>query len=145
MSSTPIRQAGPLLATILAWCAEHPWNGEDLRYDDVTFQQHTADDGTRTVSVLGEVPHVMAASTELLEVADPELVSFENGLLVLNVQPAKLLYRPLYVSRRADCVVFRRVCTRCHGSRKVPDWTNWNHEYGEPRPKPCPECERWPQ
>jgi hypothetical protein len=32
------------------------------------------------------------------------------------------------------------VCPRCHGSRKVPDWTNWNTEYGEPRPKPCPDC-----
>jgi len=42
-------------------------------------------------------------------------------------------------------VVFRRVCTRCHNLRKVPDWGNWNEEYGEPRPKPCPECAEWPQ
>lgn len=141
----PVQQAGPLLSAVLTWCAEHPWSGKDLHYDDVTFQQRTAEDGTCTVSVLGDVPHVMAASTEILEAADPELVSFENGLLVLNVQPAKLLYQPLYVARAAQSVVFRRVCARCHGFRKVPDWTNWNHEYGEPRPKPCPECLEWPQ
>jgi hypothetical protein len=31
-------------------------------------------------------------------------------------------------------------CTRCRGSRRVPDWTDWNEHYGEPRPKPCPDC-----
>lgn len=31
-------------------------------------------------------------------------------------------------------------CGTCHGSRQVPDWASWNAEYGEPRPKPCPDC-----
>lgn len=31
-------------------------------------------------------------------------------------------------------------CPRCRGLRQVPDWSNWNQEYGEPRPKPCPDC-----
>lgn len=145
MSSTPVRQAGPLLSAVLAWCAEHPWDGEDLRCNDVTFQRHTADDGVRTVSVLGDVPHVMAASTELLEAAGPASVSFDRGLLRLNVVP-ELLYEPLYVSWRADCVVFRRVCTRCHGLRKVPDWSQGlDPVYGEPKGKPCPDCEGWPR
>lgn len=142
--TAPVRQAGPLLSAVLAWCAGHGWDGEDLRCNDVTLQRHTADDGVRTVSVLGDVPHVMAASTELLEAADPALVSFDRGLLRLNVVP-ELLYEPLYVWCRADVVVLRRVCTRCHGSRKIPDWANWNEEYGEPRPKPCPECLEWPR
>lgn len=141
--TAPVQQAGPLLAAVLACCAENPYDGADLEPDDVTFQQQLV--GTeRVVSVLGDIPDVMAVSVELLDAFDPDLVSFERELLVLNVVP-RLLYRPLYVSRRADCVVFRRVCARCHGSRKVPDWTNWNHEYGEPRPKPCPECQEWPR
>lgn len=32
-------------------------------------------------------------------------------------------------------------CERCKGHGVVPDWSNWNEAYGEPRPKPCPECE----
>lgn len=34
----------------------------------------------------------------------------------------------------------RPSCRRCGGRRKVPDWSNWNEEYREPRPKPCPDC-----
>lgn len=143
MTNPPVRQAGPLLSAILAYCVEHPYVGDDLEPEDVTFQQTMV--GTeRIVSVLGDVPHVMGVSAELLDVVDPHLVSFDRGLLTLDVVP-RLLYRPLYVSWRADVVVLRRVCTRCYGSRKVPDWTNWNEEYGEPRPKPCPECEEWPR
>lgn len=143
MSSIPVRRAGPLLSEILAYCAEHPYTGNDLELGIVTFQQTMV--GTeRVVSVLGDVPQVMGMTMDLLDAADQDLVSFDRGRLVLNVVP-KLLYEPLYVGRRAEYIVFRRVCTRCHNSRKIPDWTNWNHEYGEPRPKPCPECLEWPQ
>lgn len=31
-------------------------------------------------------------------------------------------------------------CSRCKDRGYVPDWTNWNQAYGEPHPKPCPEC-----
>jgi hypothetical protein len=31
-------------------------------------------------------------------------------------------------------------CTRCKGHGVVPDWSNWNEAYGEPHPKPCPDC-----
>lgn len=31
-------------------------------------------------------------------------------------------------------------CPRCKGHGVVPDWSNWNEAYGEPRPKPCPDC-----
>jgi hypothetical protein len=144
VTSPPIRQAGPLLSAILAHCAENPYTGDDLEPDGLTVKQQMV--GTeRAIRVLGVVPHVVYVSVELLEAADPELVSFERGLLMLNMSPDRLLYEPLYIGRRADCVVFRRVCSRCHGSRKVPDWTNWNQEYGEPRPKPCPECLEWPR
>lgn len=111
---------------------------------DLTMQQQMV--GTeRIVSVLGDAPKVMQVSVDLLEAVDPELVSFERGLLVLNVVP-RLLYEPLYVGHRADVVVFRRVCTRCHGLRKVPDWSQGlDPVYGEPKGKPCPECLGWPQ
>lgn len=144
MSSAPVRQAGPLLSAVLAHCAENPYTGDDLEPGVITFRQ-TMVGSERAIGVLGDVPHVIHMTMDLLDVADPELVSFERGLLTLNVSPDKLLYAPLYVGRRAGCVVFRRVCSRCHGSRKVPDWTNWNEEYGEPRPKPCPECLEWPR
>jgi hypothetical protein len=138
------RQTGPLLLQILAWCAAHPYVGEDLEPGDITFQQdYDHADGTRTVSVLGEAPQVMAASVNLLEAVDQDLVSFDRGLLVLNVTP-RLLYRPLYVGRRADCVVFERVCALCHNSRKMPDWSQGlDSVYGEPRAKPCTECATW--
>jgi len=32
-------------------------------------------------------------------------------------------------------------CQTCRGRRVVPDWKNWNHAHGEPRPKPCPDCQ----
>jgi len=32
------------------------------------------------------------------------------------------------------------VCDRCKDRGYVPDWANWNTYYGEPNPKPCPEC-----
>lgn len=31
-------------------------------------------------------------------------------------------------------------CGQCMGRGIVPNWQDWNHEYGEPRPKPCPDC-----
>lgn len=143
MSSIPVRRAGPLLSEIVAYCAEHPYTGNDLELGVVTCQQTMV--GTeRVVSVLGDVPQVMGMTMDLLDAVDQNLVSFDHGRLVLNVVP-KLLYEPLYVGRRAEYIVFRRVCTRCHNSRKIPDWTNWNEEYGEPRPKPCLECLEWPQ
>lgn len=144
MSSAPVRQAGPLLSAVLAHCAEHPYTGGDLELEDVTFQQTMV--GTeRIVSVLGDVPHVMGVSVELLDVVDPHLVSFDRGLLRLNVSPTMLLYEPLYIGWRADIVMFRRVCTRCHGLRKVPDWSQGlDPVYGEPQGKPCPECLDWP-
>lgn len=144
MTTTPTRQAGPLLSAVLAYCAEHPYTGGDLEPGVLTFQQTMV--GTeRVISVLCEVPEVMEAATDLLDAADQELVSFERGLLVLNVVP-RLLYQPLYIGRRAEAVVFRRVCTRCHNSRKVPDWSRGlDPVYGEPKGKPCPECLEWSQ
>jgi len=136
-----VKQAGALLTEVIAYCLEHPYGGEDLAIGDITFQQHYNDaDGTRTVSVLGDAPDVIGVSTVLLEHGDPQFMTFRNGLLELNVQPRRLLYQPLYFGRSAEAVMFRRVCPRCLGRRKVPDWQNWNTEYGEPRPKPCPEC-----
>jgi hypothetical protein len=125
MTTVPMRQAGTLLAEVLAWCAENPWGGGDLTPGDLTLQQHyTAEDDTRTVSTLGAVPEVVAISVELLEKADPQLLKFDDcGLLTFDVQPERLLYEPLYVGWRAESVVFRRVCTRCHNSRIVPDWS----------------------
>ncbi len=31
-------------------------------------------------------------------------------------------------------------CGTCKGHGYVPDWSNFNPEFGEPRPKPCPTC-----
>jgi hypothetical protein len=139
VTTTPTGQAGPLLSAVLVYCAEHPYADGDLEPGVLTFQQTMV--GTeRVVNVLGDVPDVMEAATELLDAADPQLVSFERGLLVLNVVPL-LLYRPLYVGRRADTVVFRRVCATCYDSRKVPDWSRGlDPVYGEPKGKPCPDC-----
>ena len=147
MTVTPARPAGTLLTEVLAWCAEHPWNGGDLPIGDLTFQQHyDAETDTHTVSVLGTPPQVMAASVDLLEQADPQFLKFDRGLLVIDVQPERLLYEPLYVGWRAEMVVFRRVCTRCHNSRKIPDWSHGlDPVYGEPKGKPCPECLEWPR
>ena len=146
MSTSLTQPAGPLLTEVLAWCADHPWTGGDLSVGDLTCQQHyDAETNTRTVSVLGAPPQVMAVSVDLLEQADPQFLKFDRGLLAINVLPERMLYEPLYVGWRAELVVFRRVCTRCHNSRKVPDWGNWNEEYGEPRPKPCPVCAEWPR
>lgn len=144
MTTTPVRQAGPLLSAVLVYCARHPYAGDDLEPGILTFQQTMV--GTeRVVSILGDVPDVMEAATELLDAADPQLVFFERGLLVLNVVP-RLLYRPLYVGRRADTVAFRRVCATCYGLRKVPDWSQGlDPVYGEPKGKPCPECLEWPR
>lgn len=144
MTSPPVRQAGPLLSALLAYCAGHPYIGEDLAPADLMMQQTMV--GTeRVVSVLGDAPHVVHMTVDLLDAADPSLVSFDRGLLRLNVVP-ELLYRPLYVSWRADSIMFRRVCTQCYGSRKVPDWSQGlDSIYGEPKGKPCLECLDWPQ
>lgn len=32
-------------------------------------------------------------------------------------------------------------CARCRDTGRVPNWQDWNHEHGEPRPKPCPDCQ----
>lgn len=32
------------------------------------------------------------------------------------------------------------ICGRCRDLGVVPDWTNWDHYHGEPKPKPCPDC-----
>lgn len=31
-------------------------------------------------------------------------------------------------------------CALCKGRGVVPDWQNWDHYHGEPKPKPCPVC-----
>jgi len=144
VTTAPTKQAGPLLSAVLTYCAEHPYAGDDLEPGILTFQQ-TMVGAERVVSVLGNVPDVMEAATDLLDAADPQLVSFGRGLLTLNVAP-RLLYRPLYVGRRADTVMFRRVCATCHGLQKVPDWSQGlDPVYGEPKGKPCPECLEWPR
>lgn len=112
MSAIPTVYPGQLLTEILTWCAEHPWTGGDLTPGDITFQQHYNEaDDTRTVSIMGTPPEIMAVSVALLDQADPQLLRFERGLLVLDVQPESVLYEPLYVSRRDglfDAVVFGR-------------------------------------
>lgn len=144
MTTAPVRQAGPLLSAVFAYCVAHPYSGEDLAPGSLAMQQTGVGAG-RVVSVLGDAPHVVHITVELLDAADPDLVSFDRGLLRLNVIP-ELLYEPLYVSWRADSIVFRRVCARCHGLRKVPDWSQGlDPVYGEPKGKPCPDCEGWPQ
>jgi hypothetical protein len=140
--SAPIQKAGALLTDVLAYCAAHPYDGEDLVIGDIAFQQHYNEaDGTRTVSVLGDAPDVLGVSTALLEWADPQFISFSGGLLVLDAEPRQLLYRPLYLGRDAQVVMFQRVCTTCRDRRKVPDWSQGlDPVYGEPKGKPCPEC-----
>lgn len=32
-------------------------------------------------------------------------------------------------------------CARCKDRGVVPDWTNWDAYHGEPKPKPCPDCQ----
>ena len=32
-------------------------------------------------------------------------------------------------------------CARCKDRGYVPDWMNWDAHHGEPRPKPCPDCQ----
>lgn len=44
MSSVPIQQAGPLLSTVLAYCIEHPYAGDDLEVGVLTFQQQMVGD-----------------------------------------------------------------------------------------------------
>lgn len=31
-------------------------------------------------------------------------------------------------------------CQTCKDRGVVPNWQDWNHDHGEPRPKPCPDC-----
>jgi hypothetical protein len=32
-------------------------------------------------------------------------------------------------------------CRTCWGTRRVQDYTDMDPHYGEPRPKPCPDCQ----
>lgn len=32
-------------------------------------------------------------------------------------------------------------CQRCRGQGIVPDWSTWDDYHGEPKPKPCPDCQ----
>lgn len=34
-----------------------------------------------------------------------------------------------------------RKCQTCRGEGQVPNWQDWNEYHGEPRPKPCPDCD----
>ncbi|MGW6790019.1 hypothetical protein [Streptomyces chartreusis] len=35
-------------------------------------------------------------------------------------------------------------CKSCHGRGYVPDFTNWDEHHGEPKAKPCPDCQGEP-
>ena len=36
---------------------------------------------------------------------------------------------------------YARGCTKCRGRGFVPDWGSWDAYHGEPKPKPCPDCQ----
>lgn len=98
--------AGPdLLAEILAWCNEHPATFPLNESGPLVMSRH--EDGTITVE--GDAPDILGISADLLAVASPEYVSFDDGILTLAVQPEPLYYRPLGPDPASYTVVFERI------------------------------------
>lgn len=111
--SVPAPRAGGILEDVLSYCLDHPYQGSTLVVDDLLLQNTGNDNGGRTVTVMGNAPEIVSFGTEVLDLLEPGwpgITSFRSdGVLVLDVQPEPLLYRPLYVGRGAREVVFRRV------------------------------------
>lgn len=98
-----------LLAEILAWCDARPrvWPlpEPEAQQQPMTFVREA--DGTVTVE--GEPLSPLVFTAGLLDTADPALVTFADGVLTLNVNPAPLRYRPLGPDRNGLTVMFERV------------------------------------
>lgn len=53
---------------------------------------------------------------------------------------AMYLRQAIYEAENPQTTAAAATCGTCKGHSYVPDWSNFNPEFGEPRPKPCPTC-----
>lgn len=53
---------------------------------------------------------------------------------------AMYLRQAIYEAEHPQTATASATCGTCKGHGYVPDWSNFNPEFGEPRPKPCPAC-----
>jgi hypothetical protein len=98
-----------LLTEVLAWCNARPcvWPlpAPLSQQQPMTFFRE--DDGTVTVE--GEPLNLLVLTAEVLEAAHLDYVSFVDGVLIFNVGPAPLHYRPLGPDRNSRTIMFERV------------------------------------
>ena len=97
------REDADLLTEILDWCYAHPYDGPLPEFGDLTMRREHD-----TVVVEGEPPAILAISGDLLDMAEPRFLSFNDGILAMNVKPEPLHYRPLGPHPSSRVVVFER-------------------------------------
>lgn len=95
-----------LLEQVLVHCRRHPYQGEDLdaHTREITWFRQL-DGRVRFVNI----PRHIRVSAQLLDLADPALLSFTGGALTFHVLPAPLRYRPLYPAATWWAVTFELI------------------------------------
>jgi hypothetical protein len=94
-----------LLGEILVWCYEHPATFPLDESGSLEMRR----DADGSITVIGDIPDVLAISAELLAAASPEYLTFSDGVLAMNVQPETLHYRALGPDPRSRVIVFERI------------------------------------
>jgi hypothetical protein len=68
----------------------------------------------------------------------------ETGALTINqarwIYIAAHVLAALRLGTAPSALLRGDLCPRCHDRGVIPDWSHWNAEHGELRPKPCPAC-----
>jgi hypothetical protein len=113
MSGMPLPRVGSLLEDVLSYCMEHPYQDSALVAEALLLRRTRHGDDTVTVTLEGDAPEIVSFSTELLDQVESDWLDItsirHDGVLILDVLPQRLAYRPVYVGRGACEVVFRRV------------------------------------
>jgi hypothetical protein len=79
---------------------EHPYKGEKVETGDVTVD-------SQDMRLLSPAPMYLMASSAILDMKT-NIFSFAEGVLTINLLPAPLRYRPLYMDEY-DSVALERI------------------------------------
>lgn len=102
---TPAAETAPrtIADDILDYCHANPWPDEPVAYGSLTLCRDT--DGTVRIV---DAPDIMAVDIDLLGAEQLANVSFIDGILTVDAEPAPVRYRPLYIHDFGMRVVFAR-------------------------------------
>lgn len=95
-----------LFSAVRDYCSAHPYEGEPV---EDRASDPAVNHGPNGKPYLARVdaPDVMFVSAQLLDMADPAMLAFHDGVLTFRFEPEPLHYRVLYPTPRLWAFVCR--------------------------------------